>query len=270
MEAVNQSRLKEKARRAILTDQQTELRQLIKKGYNPDKHELGETNMFCVAAAISHVSTVEILLHACANVNLECIGGLNALTFALMYGEDETALMLIRNGINTMWFALHPGCPNFMLSFAAIFNHLEALGILLAAGQVHARDGACALVLCSSVGSAAAARVLCDYGVYLETREPGSGWTAPIFACRGGRNLDYAKYPMLYLPPDNYRKLVAFLLGRGANVNAMAPRSKITPLRPQVQDSPSDSNPAEIRRKDRSQVSAVATCARERVGIGTG
>jgi ankyrin repeat protein len=48
-------------------------RQLIRKGYDPDKHDLPGCKIIHIAAGMGAVSIVELLLEAWAQINVEAL-----------------------------------------------------------------------------------------------------------------------------------------------------------------------------------------------------
>lgn len=95
------SYIEEQVRFAILQKDTVKLRQLIRKGYGPNKHDVSRCKILHVAATLGLVSTVELLLEAGAEIDAEAGSSFTALGAAIMYRREDVATMLIRRGART-------------------------------------------------------------------------------------------------------------------------------------------------------------------------
>jgi ankyrin repeat protein len=187
------------------------LRQLIRRGYDSNKHSLSRCKIIHVAAKLGLVSPVELPLEAGAEIDAEARNSFMALGFAIMYHREDVATMLIRRGARTT--AIEGSCC--ILCWAALWRCSRVVKLLLDHGSVTYDDTIKALVVAVAFGRLETSGVLLDYGLNIGIREAwesGFGaWTILMIAYEGD---DDIRSPSLQAARNDWLKLVRFLLER--------------------------------------------------------
>jgi ankyrin repeat protein len=149
---------------------------------------------------------------------------------ALSMGEEDAAVFLIQRGARIT--NPIPSCPSNLLIGAAVQNCAKVLQCLLK-GETEATtsmNGFTGLHAAVFNGSFEAALFLLDYGFDMEGQDHTNGWTPLMHACMGMSKIIAIRKTWSWFVRSEPSTIVALLLERGADVNAIAPQSKATPL----------------------------------------